>query len=260
MRRICLIAVSVCVLCLICQGTAAFAAPETPVIPYCAHNWGRATYQWSEDLSACTATCVCTKNAAHKLTETVETAVADAEEEPGYLTYTACFKNEAIESASRTVPHVHDWEETRYTWSEDRGACTAVRVCRTLDTHRETETVAALVRITRFAGAEEGELTYDAVFENAAFSRQSFSVSYAADLVLWGDANGDGTVSGKDIVRLKNYLANLDDETALSSVSIFPGADANGDGAVSSKDIVRLKNYFANLDDSGVSTVILGPA
>ncbi len=79
--------------------------------------------------------------------------------------------------------------------------------------------------------------------------------------VLWGDANGDGVVSSKDIVRLKNYFANYNDSTGTSTVEIFPGADANGDGIVSSKDIVRLKNYFANYDDkTGKSTVNLGPS
>lgn len=79
--------------------------------------------------------------------------------------------------------------------------------------------------------------------------------------ITWGDANGDFVVNSKDIVRLKNYFANLDDETGLSTTELFPGADANGDGTVNSKDIVRLKNYFANLDaETGLSSVILGPA
>ena len=87
------------------------------------------------------------------------------------------------------------------------------------------------------------------------------TITDAAPSILWGDANGDGVVSNKDIVRLKNYFANYDEETGLSTVEIFPGADANGDGVVSNKDIVRLKNYFANYDEeTGLSTVILGPA
>lgn len=82
----------------------------------------------------------------------------------------------------------------------------------------------------------------------------------ALEDVLWGDANGDGVVSNKDIVRLKKYLANYDEETGLSIVDLFPGSDANGDGIVSNKDIVRLKNYFANYDElTGKSNCILGP-
>ena len=78
--------------------------------------------------------------------------------------------------------------------------------------------------------------------------------------LVWGDANGDGKVSNLDIVRLKNYLANYDDETASSPYELFPGADANGDGKISNTDIVRLKNYLANYDDeTNTSSVTLGP-
>ena len=49
----------------------AFAVPETPVIPYCQHDWGAPSYVWSEDLTTCSAVRVCKKNANHKNTETV---------------------------------------------------------------------------------------------------------------------------------------------------------------------------------------------
>ena len=89
--------------------------------------------------------------------------------------------------------------------------------------------------------------------------------------LTWGDANGDGKVDNKDIVRLKNYFANHDDESGVSSdgttvYELAPGADANGDGKADNKDIVRLKNYFANYDDetgissNGTTVYILGPA
>ena len=66
--------------------------------------------------------------------------------------------------------------------------------------------------------------------------------------ILYGDANGDGSINNKDIARLQQYLANWDvvlgDEAA---------ADANGDGSVNNKDIARLQQYLANWD------VVLGP-
>lgn len=70
-----------------------------------------------------------------------------------------------------------------------------------------------------------------------------------------GDANGDGEVDMKDLVRLKNYLANVDDATGKSTVEISPGADANGDGVVDNKDIVRLKKELANASDDVELTV-----
>ena len=81
---------------------------------------------------------------------------------------------------------------------------------------------------------------------------------------IWGDANGDGLINNKDIVRLKNYLANLDEKTGDSSngttvYTLAQGGDANGDEKIDNKDIVRLKNYLVNLDKTGYSSVILGP-
>ncbi len=77
---------------------------------------------------------------------------------------------------------------------------------------------------------------------------------------VYGDANGDGKVDGKDVVRLKNYLADYDYNNDTSSVEIFGGADANGDGSVDGKDVIRLKKYLANYDyDTDSSTVVLGP-
>ncbi len=76
----------------------------------------------------------------------------------------------------------------------------------------------------------------------------------------YGDANGDGSIDGKDVVRLKNYLANYNYSTGISTVQIFDGADANGDGEVDGKDVIRLKKYLANYNyDTDSSTVVLGP-
>ena len=102
-------------------------------------------------------------------------------------------------------------------------------------------------------------LSYTEMSDNVA-AENAVAPTGSPAAIMYGDANGDGDVSNKDIVRLKNYLANFDDETGVSTVDLFPGADANGDGAVNNKDIVRLKNYFANYDDeTGFSTVSLGP-
>ena len=82
----------------------------------------------------------------------------------------------------------------------------------------------------------------------------------SASGVLYGDANGDGEISTKDIVLIRRYLANYDEETGISAVEIEAGADSNGDGEVSSKDIVLLRRYLANYDEeTGTSTVELGP-
>ena len=141
----------------------------------------------------------------------------------------------------------------------------------------------------RFLFDEEENVTDDGVLITLAFTVKdgtpdgvypiSFAVREASDCdlvdveiasayggvtvvsgVLWGDANGDGEISTKDVVLLRRFLANYDDTTGASSVAIEAGADANGDGGVSTKDVVIIRRYLANYDDStGTSTVVLGP-
>ena len=82
----------------------------------------------------------------------------------------------------------------------------------------------------------------------------------ADEPICWGDANGDSEIDGKDLVRIKKYLAAYDFDTESSDVEICPGADANGDGKVDGKDLVRIKKYIAAYDyDTGTSDVVLGP-
>lgn len=78
--------------------------------------------------------------------------------------------------------------------------------------------------------------------------------------VLWGDANGDGVISGKDILLIRKYLANYNYENESSTVVLNTGADANGDGGVSGKDILLIRKYLANYNyETGSSSVVLGP-
>ena len=78
--------------------------------------------------------------------------------------------------------------------------------------------------------------------------------------IVYGDVNGDEVVDGKDLVRLKKYLASYDFDTCTSPIEISNFADANGDGFVDGKDLVRLKKYMAAYDfDTGKSDVSLGP-
>ena len=75
---------------------------------------------------------------------------------------------------------------------------------------------------------------------------------------IYGDANGDHMIDSKDIIMIKKYIANYDNQTGTSTVEVDSGADANGDGKIDSKDVILLKKYIANLDSSDNSTIILG--
>lgn len=57
---------------------------------------------------------------------------------------------------------------------------------------------------------------------------------------LGGDADGDGAVSIRDLVRLRNYIGTNGD-----GVTAGGGADINGDGAVDGLDLTALHRYFA---------------
>ena len=65
--------------------------------------------------------------------------------------------------------------------------------------------------------------------------------------IVYGDANGDGSVNNIDVALLQQFIAGYD--VALKEVS----ADANGDGAVNNIDVALLQQYIAGYD------VTLGP-
>lgn len=62
---------------------------------------------------------------------------------------------------------------------------------------------------------------------------------YGQKAVLKGDANGDGAVDGRDVLRLVRYLAG-------TGVTIdWEAADVNGDGNVDGRDVLRLAKQLA---------------
>ncbi len=77
---------------------------------------------------------------------------------------------------------------------------------------------------------------------------------------IYGDANGDGVVDGRDVTRLLRYMASFDPETNTADVELALGADCNGDGVINGKDATHLLLHLANYDPvSGESSVVLDP-
>ena len=240
------------------------------------HSWGAASYVWSEDNTTCTATRVCARDNSHKEEETAPAQRSDNPatcEAAANVTYTAIFANPAFDTQVKKTAESgealgHNWGDPDYTWSENNATCTAARVCGRDASHVEREVTRTEYTVTRQPTAEgPGVVTYTATFTNPAFAEQTRTVEVR---FVWGDANGDNKVDNKDIVRLKNYLANLDEDTGISSngtttYEIFLGADANGDGVKNNKDVVRLKNYLMNFDEEtgesfdGTKFYTLGP-
>ena len=65
---------------------------------------------------------------------------------------------------------------------------------------------------------------------------------------LRGDADGDGTVSIKDVVTIRKYFAYLDYSTGISSIELSDNADMNGNGIIDLNDLIMLREYVANMD------------
>ena len=65
-----------------------------------------------------------------------------------------------------------------------------------------------------------------------------------------GDVNGDGTIDGTDVTKLKKYLANYDEtDPAKQSVVDPVGADVNGDSKINGKDLNAL---FVKLENGNI--------
>jgi len=60
--------------------------------------------------------------------------------------------------------------------------------------------------------------------------------------IAYGDANGDGDVTVRDVALLQQYLAGWD--TTLNETA----ADANGDGDITVRDVALLQQYLAGWD------------
>ena len=151
-------------------------------IPAIGHNWSEPQYSWQGDdiPTECEAWCVCENDYEYQ----TETADVDYRvvyeptcEDEGIGEYYAVFKNPTFSEQVWTEvisPTGHKWSEPSYTWSDDNKTCTATRICANDKTHIETETVNTTSEVTKKPTCEEkGDMTYTAVFTNAAFEKQT---------------------------------------------------------------------------------------
>ena len=60
---------------------------------------------------------------------------------------------------------------------------------------------------------------------------------------LKGDVNGDGTVNGKDVVLLRQYIAGW--PSANLTTEQLNASDVTGDEATNGKDVVKIRQYIA---------------
>lgn len=60
------------------------------------------------------------------------------------------------------------------------------------------------------------------------------------EIVVYGDANGDGYIDARDYVRIRKYIM----DTANLSGAYYEASDVNKDGVVDARDYVRIRKYI----------------
>ena len=100
--------------------------------------------------------------------------------EGGYTTYT-CSRCQDSYKADYTDELGHEWGEPTYDWAAHYSSVTAKRVCAHDARHFETETVQTTSEVTLEATpANDGEITYTAVFASEVFQTQTKTQSIPA--------------------------------------------------------------------------------
>ncbi len=204
------------------------------VIPALGHAWGEAAYTWSDDHGECTAQHVCTREADHIESETVQSVYAvvtePSYEAPGLARYTATFENEAfavqifevelpqLESETFTVTFV-DWdgEVLSVQTVVSGGAATAPEA-------PEREGWIFTGWDVDFSNVTS-DLTVTALYEETGPA-----------VTLRGDVNCDGAVDATDALLALRKSMNLAEITPQG----FVNGDMNGDGTLNATDAVLI--------------------
>jgi hypothetical protein len=187
------------------------------------HDWGKPEYTWSEDNKTVTASRVCKTDAEHIETETVNATsevITDADcENKGETVYTSDkFENEAFEIQTKTVytdALGHDLEKV-----EEKSATTT----------------------------EEGNIEYyickrcGKIFRDKEGKQE---ISKGDTIILRirvpGDVNLDGSTDIRDVVLMKQVLANW----KIEGTFYEPNANIDGDDDFDLTDVVKYKQFIA---------------
>ena len=132
--------------------------------------------------------------------------------------------------------HTHEWGEVIYTWSTDHTSCTAERVCKGDESHKETETKNSVYAVTKEAKCEEnGSGRYTVTFDNEVFGTTHFDITleqtgheWGAITYTWADDYSSCTATRV----CKNNSNHIESETASSAytVTLSPTCDEEGTG------------------------------
>ncbi len=249
---------------------AAFEKQEKTVeIPATDHDWAEPTYEWSSDNKTCTAKRVCKNDQSHIESETVNSVYSVIKaatcEAKGEGKYVAAFTNAAFEEQKKTVEipaNDHDWAEPTYEWSSDNKTCTAKRICKTDQSHIESETVNSVYSVIKAAACEaKGEGKYVATFTNAAFEKQEKTVEipatdhdWAEPTYEWGSDNK--TCTAKRVC--KNDKAHEQTQSVNTVSKTLKEATCTEKGSVEYTADFGSNNYGFVKQSKTVETTALG--
>ena len=117
--------------------------------------------------------------------------------------------------------HTHEWGDVSYAWAEDNSTCTATRVCKGDESHKETETANSTYSVVTEAKCEEdGEGRYSVSFTNEAFTAQTKDVTLEAIGHEWGTPTytwSDDYSSCTATRVCKNDSNHIESETTYSA-------------------------------------------
>ena len=127
----------------------------------------------------------------------------------------------------------HHTYEVAWTWAEDHSTATATFTCSACG---DEQTVDAVIT----SEIVNGTIVYTATVD---FEGETYTDTVT--VAIAGDANGDGVLDGKDLIRLRKFLATYDPNAEEQETEVFPGADVNGDGKIDGRDLIALRKLLA---------------
>lgn len=140
----------------------------------------------------------------------------------------------AISLLSGCNKHAHEWGEVVYTWSQDNKTCTAERVCKGDESHKETETVNTTYEVVDPAKCEkDGKGRYTADFTNEAFVDQTKDITLKAFGHEWGEVTYTWTDDNLSCTAKRvctHDSSHIEEETVNSVVAALKEVTCTEDG------------------------------
>ena len=123
--------------------------------------------------------------------------------------------------------HKHVWAKPSYTWSDDNSTVTATHVCKIVSSHKESETVDTVRKVTSPTCTKKGKTVRVAKFKNKAFKTQTKTISTTQALGhTWGKPTytWETRNDGKKVVTAKRVCkrdgSHVETETVVASAKV----------------------------------------